>query len=440
MGLKKKINESLKDADIKELVFKSSSFFLVKIFGILSGYIFTLFIARIFGAEVNGLITICYTIFLIGSLIPRFGFDINLIKTFSSKTIEESKYIYLNVLKASLLVGLVFFTIGYFLKNYLAEVFKASPDYILFGVISIPIWTVILINAAVLRGLKETNKSSFLHHTARFLFAVFILIILYFIFGYKGKFSPGLSHTMSLVLLLFLSCYFVWKKIHNVRKEKGDFILKTYINKSLPLMFSAGLILFLGWTDTIFLGIYTSPEKVGVYNVSLKIATIIGLSLQSLDSILAPQIAKSYSLNDRNTFDKLIKLAVKINFYFALFMTIILVVFRKFILEFFGPEFVTGSGIMAILCIGQFINALCGPVGVIFQMTGYQKIFQNLTFIAFIINFIIDLFAIKHYGYYGAAVSSIISISVWNILGVIIARKKFNIKLIYFPVKLEKKA
>lgn len=434
MQLKEQIKKYIKDPHTKELVLKSSSFFFIKSFGALAGYLFTLFVARIYGAEVNGLLTISFSVFLIGAILPRLGFDINLVKTFSSKSLGEAKHAYKKTISLSLLIALILSGIGYFFKGFIAEKFNIeSTNYILFGLISIPLWTAVLINTAVLRGMKRIVETSFLKNAGRFLFALILFGLCYYVLGFKNQFVPGVVHTIGLFCLSTYSFVLVFKRLAKYKSIGSNFELKAYVKSSLPMLFSASLILFLSWTDTVFLGIFNPTEDVGIYNISLKIATLVGFSLQSLDSILAPKIAKAHSQDDKPTFEKLIKMAVRINFFFALFASLGLILFRNYILGFFGDEFLAGSGVLVILCVGQFVNALCGPTGVVFEMTGNQKIFRNLVFLAFIVNFGLDLVLIQPFGFYGAAISSIVSLSLWNLIGAIIAWRKFKVRIFYWP-------
>ena len=124
---------------------------------------------------------------------------------------------------------------------------------------------------------------------------------------------------------------------------------------------------------------------------------------------------------------------MKINFYASILVIVFLGIFREYILALFGNEFIAGSYLLLILCVGQFSNALCGPVGVVFQMTGKQKIFQNIVLIAFFINLSLNIILIKPYGFYGAAISSIVSMAFWNFTGAFLIWKNYKILLVYNP-------
>ncbi|MFD2822505.1 MATE family efflux transporter [Lacinutrix iliipiscaria] len=425
-----------KDINVLELFSKGGSFFIIKVFGFLAGYIFTLLISRFYGAEVNGLVAISFSIFLIGSLIPRFGFDINLVKTFSSTPIEEAKEVYYHTIKVSFFLALFIAFLGVLFKSFFCEIFNIDqPIYVVFGFASIPLWTLTIINAGALRGLKKIKEFSFFTNAGRFVFALILLIIFYSLANYREPYVPILAHTTGLFGLTIYSFIKVHSIIRTVEVKPTNFKVIDYVKDSLPLMLSSSLILLLGWTDTIFLGVYTSSKEVGVYHVALKLAALIGFSLQSMNSILAPKIAKAYKEEDKKLFDKLLSITIKVNFFFSLGIILFLVIFRNYLLSFFGEEFLLGSNLLLLLCVGQLSNAICGPVGVVFQMTGKQKTFQNLVLGAFIINIILDLILIQPYGYYGAAISSVVSMSFWNFLGVYIIWKHYRILLAYIPFR-----
>jgi O-antigen/teichoic acid export membrane protein len=428
-----RLKKLIQDSNNNEVLRKGVGFLVIRAFGLLAGYGFTLFISRYYGAAINGYVALSFSIFLIGSLIPRFGFDVNLVKTFSSFPLEEAKRTYQKTVKLSLIVGLLVCLAGLLFRDFFSSVFDISdPRYVILGFISIPIWSLISINAAVLRGVKKIKEFSFLTNAGRFIVALALLLLGFYFLDFKSPEIPIIAHTIGLGLLLVYSFYNVHQVIGKI-VPKDSVTTSAYLKESYPLMFSLALVLLLGWTDTVFLGIFATAEDVGVYHVALKLAALVGFSLQSLNSILAPKVAKLFKENRMVEFKQILTLVVKINFFTSALVIVLLVLFRVPILGLFGEEFVVGSTLLILLCVGQFSNAICGPVGVVFQMTGKQKTFQNLVLIAFLINLILNFVLIKPYGYYGAAISSIISMSFWNFAGVYIIWKEYKVILAYIP-------
>ena len=154
-----------------------------------------------------------------------------------------------------------------------------------------------------LRGLKKIKEFSFLTNAGRFVFALFFLVIFYCFASYKEEYIPVVAHTAGLLVLTIFSFFKVHSIIRSIEIKPTNFKVLDYVKDSFPLMLSSSLILLLGWTDTIFLGIYTSSKDVGIYHVALKLAALIGFSLQSMNSILAPKIAKAYKEEDKKHYD-----------------------------------------------------------------------------------------------------------------------------------------
>jgi O-antigen/teichoic acid export membrane protein len=89
-------------------------------------------------------------------------------------------------------------------------------------------------------------------------------------------------------------------------------------------------------------------------------------------------------------------------------------VFRGYFLSLFGDEFVAAGNIMIIICIGQLINIITGPVGHIIVMSGREKVIRNFTYQAVALNIVLFIVLGGYYGGVGAAVASFLSIFLFN--------------------------
>jgi len=97
----------------------------------------------------------------------------------------------------------------------------------------------------------------------------------------------------------------------------------------------------------------------------------------------------------------------------------------------FGEAFTAGATILFIFCAGQIINSFSGSVGVILQMIGKQKVYQNFVLAALVINLMLTFVLTPIYGGVGAAVSTVISMVFWNIGSAIYLKRKMNIVTYY---------
>ena len=66
----------------------------------------------------------------------------------------------------------------------------------------------------------------------------------------------------------------------------------------------------------------------------------------------------------------------------------------------------------------------------------YFKFFEENEDLEFhLLRLVLNLILIKPYGFYGAAISSVVSMAFWNFLGVFIIWKKHKILLAYIPFR-----
>ena len=429
-----KLKHKINDVDIIEILTKGFSFLLFRVGGFFAGYLFTYFIAKQYGAEVYGLVALCFSLFVFTSIFGRLGVDINLVKFYSSEEHWNEKGLFYRVLLKSFVVSSLLAFLLYFFKDFFVFKLFKKPQldpYIFWIVIAIPFWSTTLVCAGLLRAKKINNWYAFLNNPGRFIFTLLAFFILWAILD--DPLNAIKSHFYGVLFLSILAFLISIKTLNGItlKSNQNSWV---FIKDAFPMMLSSTILIFLGWLDTFFLGIYETGDVVGVYNVALKIAALTGFSLQAINSILAPKIAKCFQNNETLLLKKMIRFSTQINFYITLVIVLFIIVFHNWILGIFGKEFIAGSLFLIILCVGQLINSLSGSVGVILQMTGYQKVYQNIVLIALILNIVLNLILIPLYGGLGAAIATVVSISSWNILGAIYLKIKINIKS-YFSFK-----
>jgi O-antigen/teichoic acid export membrane protein len=426
--LKKKIKQIFKNSDYKEILNKGFSFLILRLSGLFAGYLYTYFVAREYGAGVVGLISLSFTIIMCVSIFGRLGIDVNLIPYFSDKSNNHDSGLFFKVLIKAFLLSSFLGLIVFFLRGAISTSLFHTPQlepYILWTTLTIPLWTVILVCAGLFRALKKNNLFAFFNNPGRFLLTLLTLILM--IIYCKNSALIAIKAHFYAVLVLSIGSVFIAIKQFDKISITSNSNSWLFLKQAFPMMMSGAIIVFLGWADTIVLGIYETDETVGVYNVALKIATITSFSLQAINSILAPKIAKYYKEGKEREFKKIIKFATNLNFIITLFVVVLIFLFHRILLEMFGQEFLSGAVILMLLCIGQLINSLSGSVGLIMQMTNLQKVYQNIVLVALAINISLNFILTPKYGAVGAAISTVISMAFWNIYGAIYLKKKLKI-------------
>ena len=426
--MSKRINHILSDQDYKEILTKGFSFLVLRVGGLLAGFLFTFFVAREYGARVVGLVALSFTLIMCLSIFGRLGIDINLIPFYSKEENKSDSGLFIKVLLKSLTFSIGIATALFLLRDVVAIHLFKKPElvpFIYWASLTIPLWTITLVCAGLFRANKRNTLFAFFNNPGRFIIS--LLVLLAFLWGLNANdLIPIKAHFYAVLTLAIISVITALRQFEqiNIKPNSNSW---SFLKQAFPMMLSGVIIVFLGWADTFVLGIYEENDTIGIYNVALKIATLTSFSLQAINSILAPKLAKYFNDDNTKEFKKIIRFATKLNFFITLFVVAMILGFHQFILGLYGEEFLSGATVLFILCSGQLINSLSGSVGLIMQMTGLQKTYQNIVLAALVINVTLNFILTPIFGAIGAAVATFVSMAFWNLYSAIYLKRKFNI-------------
>lgn len=437
-------NKLIQDKHFSELLKGSSIAFILKIIGVGLGYIFTLLIARWYGADIIGIYALSLTLLNIFAIIGVFGFDNALIK-FVAEYNSHNKFhlikeVYHKVLTISIPLSFLLSLILFFNANFFAKIiFKNEEMMVFFQVVSfgiIPL-VVLKINGAMFRGLKEIKEFSFFDSILIFLLATIFLTFFYF-FNFTNKMVVG-SQIIAIILTTLVSFLVLHKKIHMLHIQNLNILkYKDILKTSLPMALSSSIALLMGWVDIIMLGMFTTQEVVGLYFIILKISAISSIVLISMNTIVAPKIAECFSQKDTVNLKRISLYSVKMIFYITFPLNIIIFLFPEIILNCFGEQFVEASYALSILMLAQLVNSLAGANGSFLYMTGKQVVDQNINLILIVLNILLNYLLIPIYGLLGAVFATSSVMILKNIFLFIYIKKNFGFYMIYIPKIIKK--
>ncbi|MBK7964582.1 MAG: polysaccharide biosynthesis C-terminal domain-containing protein [Bacteroidetes bacterium] len=205
------------------------------------------------------------------------------------------------------------------------------------------------------------------------------------------------------------------------------------VTESLPMMITGSIFFILNWIDNLVIGVYRTEIEVGLYDTAFKIASASAIILMAINAIQGPTFAEYHSKNDISKLRNSIFTSTKMLFYATLPFTLLICIFPEWILSFFGNDFKQASTALIILSIGNFFSSITGSVGILLQMTGHQKPYNNIILCAAITSIILNIILVPRIGITGAAIASAIAKIIQNLAGSIYVYKKFGFLSIYLP-------
>ena len=229
----------------------------------------------------------------------------------------------------------------------------------------------------------------------------------------------------------FLVCgVLVWAKC------KRESVVLTYsldylswYKKLLPFFFLSIASILNAELATIMLGIFSTTESIGIYRVAFQGISVLTIGLAMVNSIVGPNIARTYREGNLQDAQKLISKSVRLSVLFSLPLAIVFTLFASEIVSLiYGSDYLNAGEILIILTFGQIVNVLIGSVGLILNMTGNEKHTVKALIISLIVSFVLMLLLIPMYDGLGAAVSVSIGMIIWNIVMLFDVVKYTNLK------------
>ena len=238
------------------------------------------------------------------------------------------------------------------------------------------------------------------------------------------------SNIITGILGLCIMEYSFKKKI-----QSGDKIYpisaRKILSLSLPMLVTATTAVVMNQSGLIMLGIFRSEAEVGHYEIATKLATLTMFVMQAIDSIVAPKFSALFHSNKLDELFFLAKKSAKLIFWTSTPILLILVFLGKPLISLlYGPNFRAAYWAMVLLILGQFINSITGSTGFFMNMTGERKIVS----ISMIFNIILNIVFIPQFGIYGAALSGMSSIILWNATTLTYIKKKHGKSTAYLPL------
>jgi len=397
------------------------------IFSILLGLIYKNYISDNFDFDTLGALSFGISTISIISIIISFGYKDSLV-FFIPKYLalnEPSKLV--NHIKSTILINLISLSFILLFIIFANNVFAVKIlTYKSFNIYIYHFFLLLFLNSFVAIGVEIVNgyeKINFSIMVEKFLKLPIKVLFAYILINIELKFSGVLwAEILASSFALFLFTYFIFKlfKSNNTLNEnlkshpkllesEKTYIKNIYLNNILSNTVDYSIILII-----IF---YTSYKTLGVYTLLNSFSFFITIILLSINSVLKPIISRLFAKNDINTIKKYFSLSSKIIFTFTIPIFLIMYVLIDPITFYFNLNLPGTETLLALLIIGQLINALKGPVFITLRMMGFSEDLKKNHIIIFVINFLLYGIFVSKYGLVGIGIASILSYTFQAFLG-----------------------
>lgn len=388
-----------------------------------------------------GRINLIISIVNIICVISTFGLPTLIMKNYPITAISDRNKELKNIIQIVVLFTSVIVLLLLPFKHYfINDVFKLETDipayvYIMF-LLLIPVFSFKNIFSSLFRVRNRIVLFGLFNRNNLFFFVI-TLTSMFLVFFYGEISSEAIFSTFLIAAMLgvFAAGYFALNGIVTAKEmflfdRKNEY--KRILHESSPLVLGSSLMMIMNWSDTFLIGSFMTPTDVGYYNIIFRISSIATIFLSVINTVIVPKLSLLYK-EDKRKLEAFVRKSNRYIFILTSIILIIIVLFAENILRLFGNADISLLKLpLIIMIVGYFINAYCGTIGYLLQMTGYARVFQNIILVATVMNILINIFLIPRYGIMGAAIASTVSMAFWNIVGTFIVNRKLKINTIFF--------
>ena len=420
--LPSKLRNILANADNRDLLLSSAFAFVIRVFGAISGFAATFFIARHLGASESGYYFLAFSVVTVISAFSRAGLDNTVLRFTGSapdlavNTVLKSLLLILALSSFSAIVlyfGAPYFSVAFFSKPELAPVLK----FMSLGVIGLSTLT---ISAMALQGLRRVSASIFVLNIAVNL----LLILSLYVFVEMSAAELAKTYAVSSIAVgaVGFGLFYVFRP----RVAKSAISWRELFASCGPLWIVVIMSQMVQWSGQFMAGAYVSSEALAQLAVAQRTAMLSSFILIAVNLVVAPRFAKLYRDNDMAQLERLAIKSVKLISLFALPVIGVMLVFPSFLMSLFGSEFKEGAVLLQILAVGQFINAMTGSVGFLLIMTGHERDLRNITLMSGSLTLFLTWFLTTQFNIIGAAIGTAIAVATQNLLAVYFVKKRLG--------------
>ena len=379
-------------------------------------FFYTIFLARVIGANDLGLYFLGFTIVRFFAILSTLGLDVGVIRYVAiyqrRNDVRRLKGTVLFAAAISIIPSLVLMGLLFFLGNFIATYIFHKPELgvvVKLFALSIPFESLMRIFLAATRGLKFMQYGAYTEQITwvglRFVLAIF------FLYGLGlGLNGVVLAYVVSSIVAAGLAFYYANKLIPLLDKKTRPLCeIKKLLNFSIPMVFTILLHDLMSHVDILMLGLFVTASEVGIYTVAVRIIMLAQVFFMAFQPIFQPFVAELHDKKEFERLSNLLKMITQWSITISLPIFLVLLFFPAFFLDFFGKEFVAGSGCLSVLVVSFILSTTSNLPSTIIFMSGRSGLSLINNLLTLITNTILNYFLIQRFGVIGAAFSTGIS-------------------------------
>lgn len=411
----------------------ASGAFLVSVIGAGVGFLAHVLVARMVGQADYGVYALMLSWISVLAVVAQAGQDNNVVRFLPTYVLRE-EWGHARGLRRG--IGWLVFVIGCviaLLGCALATWFGNQHDrawrltfYI--GFATVPVLTQLQQSGALHRALKRAASSNAYVAIARPLVLGVVMGLLYLLLRNVDAPWAAAASAISALGALGLSEWSLargWPAAARGAIPAYEWTKWVKVGAQMSML---SLVVVAGYRlDVLILGGLLGSADVGPYYAAVQMAGFAFYAFQAVNVILAPMIAERFDAGDLVRLEMIVRRAARLGFVGALAASVLFALIGYWVLELFGPGFVSAYVPLLVLMAGYTGVTLIGSGGFVLSMTRYQKQASLFAAIGFVVNALTAALLVPREGALGASIGAAVSLVVWHGIALRFVRKRLGI-------------
>ena len=184
---------------------------------------------------------------------------------------------------------------------------------------------------------------------------------------------------------------------------------KLWIFASLPLVLTLAVDEIFMWSDILILGFMVSPEQVSIYFAAQRSMSLAAFVQFAFMMVMVRDFSIANTRRDRDELQRRVTRASTWTFWLTVPSVALTLAAGYPLLWMFGPDFVSGYGVMAVLGLGFVLRATVGQAQDLLIVLGHQRANVAISGGCIILNIGLSILLIPGLGIMGAAIATTIT-------------------------------
>lgn len=303
---------------------------------------------------------------------------------------------------------------------------------LLLGCILLPVFSRLQVEAAFLQGFRRVRESQAPFQVLRPLVLCAALLAVW-----ASSRRLNVPAAVLLQLLATATALLVTLRLMarctppEARLEPPVDDSKEWIRTAGPLLaISLSQLVLSTQTDVLVVNGFLGKEATAIYGTASQLSALISIAFTAFMLIVQPQIARLFAQRRISDLQRLVGQVQLASLLASLAVFAVLVVFGKWALGWFGPDFPSGYPVMLVLAAGQVTMATLGALaGYLLTMTGHQSIASQVIGGTAALNLLLTLVLTPKLGVMGTAIATSVAILARGAILAIIVRRRVGVSL-----------